>query len=86
MVADLVWDAVLIDSVWDVASIDLDAYRILRCTPKLFDFEVLLDPLEEQFHAPFVLVELRNQFCRCLQIVRQEMYLKPSSGSSMMSF
>ena len=33
---------------------------ILSCTPELFDFEVLLESLEEQLYLPTVLVEVSN--------------------------
>ena len=34
----------------------LDADSILRCSPELLDSQMLLDPFEEQFHAPSVAV------------------------------
>jgi hypothetical protein len=38
-------------------AIDLYPHGILACTPKFLDFEVLLEPLVEQFHLPSVLVQ-----------------------------
>ena len=45
----------------DDGDIDLRLHGILRSAPELLDFEVLLQPLEEQLYLPAVLVELRNQ-------------------------
>ena len=47
-------------AVSDYGTIDLDAHGILRCTPKLLDAQVLLNPFEEQLHAPSVAVKLRD--------------------------
>lgn len=58
--------------VSEYGTIDLDAYCILRRSPELFDAQVLLDPLEEQFHAPPVAVELGNCLGRGGQVVGQE--------------
>ncbi len=32
----------------------LDTYSILRCSPKGFDFKMLLDPFKEEFHLPTI--------------------------------
>ena len=40
--------------------VNLYSDSILSCTPELFDFEVLLEPLEEQLYLPTVLVEVSN--------------------------
>ena len=47
-------------------SIDLDSYGVFSGAPELLDFEVLLEPFEEQLYLPTVLVEFcdlqRSQF------------------------
>lgn len=50
-------------AVSDYGTIDLDAHGILRCAPELLDAQVLLNPFEEQLHAPSVAVKLRDCLC-----------------------
>ena len=45
--------------------INLYSDSVLGCTPELFDFEVLLEPLEEQLYLPTVLVEVSNLQTTC---------------------
>ena len=42
---------------------DLNLHGVLRRAPELLDFQVLLQPLEEQFHQPTILVEFGNPAC-----------------------
>ena len=39
---------------------NLSFYRVTTSSEKMFDSEVLFDPLEEQLHVPPALVELSN--------------------------
>ena len=59
-------------AVSDYGTIDLDAHGILRCTPKLLDAQVLLNPFEEQLHAPSVAVKLRDFLNWSRQVIGQE--------------
>lgn len=43
--------------------VNLYSDSILGCAPEFLDFEVLLEPLEEQLYLPAVLVELGNLQC-----------------------
>ena len=45
---------------------------ILSSAPELLDFEVLLEPLEEQFYLPAILVEVGNQQSSQFHCVGQE--------------
>ena len=49
-------------TVSNYGTIDLDSHGILRGAPKLLDAQVMLNPFEEQLHAPSVAVKL----CDCL--------------------
>ena len=40
--------------------VNLYSDSVLGSSPELFDFEVLLEPLEEQLNLPTVLVEVSN--------------------------
>ena len=42
---------------------DLNLHGVLRRAPELLDFQVLLQPLEEQLHQPAILVEFGNPAC-----------------------
>ena len=59
------------EAVGTDGSVNLYSDSILSCTPEFLDFEVLLEPLEEQFYLPTVLVEVGNlqssQFHRICQ-------------------
>ena len=44
------------EAISDYGTIYLDAYSIFGSAPEFLDFEVLLDPFEEKFYAPSVLV------------------------------
>ena len=48
------------ETVGTDGSVNLYSDSILSCTPEFFDFEVLLEPLEEQLYLPTVLVEVSN--------------------------
>ena len=48
-------------AISDDGDIYLRLYGILRSAPELLDFEMLLQPLEEQLDLPAVLVELCDQ-------------------------
>ena len=52
--------------------VNLYSDSILSCTPELFDFEVLLEPLEEQLYLPTVLVEVSNLQSSQFHCVSQE--------------
>ena len=47
--------------------VNLYSDSILSCAPEFLDFEVLFEPLEEQFYLPTILVKIGNlqcgQFC-----------------------
>ena len=45
---------------------------VLCSAPELLDFEVPLEPLEEQFYLPTVLVEISNLQCSQFHCVSQE--------------
>ena len=51
---------------------DLRLHRILALAQKCLDSEMLLDPLEEQFHLPALPVQLRDQFGCQRKIVGQK--------------
>ena len=42
---------------------DLNLHGIFRRAPELLDFQVLLQPLEEQLHQPAILVEFGHTAC-----------------------
>ena len=46
------------EAISDYGTIDLDTDGILGDPPELLDTQMLLDPFEEQFHAPPVAVKL----------------------------
>ena len=56
----------------DDGDIDLRLYGVFRCAPELLDSEVLLEPLEEQFYLPPVLVKFCDQHGRQPEGVGQE--------------
>ena len=73
--ASLQFHIVLYDchkTISDYGTADLDANSILRCSPGFLDTQMLLDPFEEQFHAPSIAVEIGNCFGRRRQIVGQK--------------
>ena len=43
-------------AISNYGTVYLDAYCILRCSPEFLDAQMLLDPFEEQLHAPSVAV------------------------------
>ena len=45
---------------------------VLSCAPEFLDFEVLLEPLEEQFYLPTILVEVGNLQCSQFHCISQE--------------
>ncbi len=51
---------------------DLRLDRVLGCAAESLDAQVLLDPLEEQFHAPACLVQLGDDQRRQRCVVGQE--------------
>ena len=48
------------EAISDYGTIYLDAYSIFGSAPEFLDFEVLLDPFEEQFNTPAIAIKLRN--------------------------
>ena len=46
------------EAVGTDGSVNLYPDSVLSSAPELFDFEMLLEPLEEQFYLPTVLVEV----------------------------
>lgn len=57
-------------TVSDYSTIDLDSNDILAGIPKLLNLEVLLEPLEEQFYTPTIMVKFCDEECRKYKIVR----------------
>ena len=53
-------------------NIDLYPHCILRSTPKLLNLEVLLEPFEEQFYLPAILVEFGNNNRRNVSCIRKK--------------
>ena len=51
---------------------DLRLHGILRGAIKALDVEVLLDPLEKQFHLPAAAIQLRDSQWRQREVVGQE--------------
>jgi hypothetical protein len=51
---------------------NLSLDSVLGCAKECFYAQVLFDPLEEQFHLPSALVELRNDQCRKVEVVGQK--------------
>jgi len=51
---------------------NLRLHRVLAGTQKLLDAQMLLDPLEEQFHLPAILIKLGNHRCRQRRVVGQK--------------
>ena len=51
---------------------DLALHGVLRSAVEAFDPQVLLDPLEEQFHLPALLVEFGDGCCGEREIVGEE--------------
>src|SRR5690606_7209287 len=51
---------------------DLAFHSVFRGAVEAFDPQMLLDPFEEQFHLPALLVELGDGCCRDLEIVGEE--------------
>ena len=45
------------ETICDYCDVNLYSHRILSVTPKGFHSEMLLDPMEEQFHLPSLLVQ-----------------------------
>ena len=58
------------EAVCDDGNMYLDTHSILRLTPKAFNLEMLLDPLEKQLHLPSVLVEQGDVLCTEEEVVR----------------
>ena len=52
--------------------VNLYSDSILSCSPEFFNLEVLLEPLEEQFYLPTVLVEVSNLQSSQFHCVSQE--------------
>lgn len=52
--------------------VDLDADGVLGLTPELFYLQMLLDPLEEEFYLPAVLVEVGYGYRLDVQSVGEE--------------
>ena len=59
-------------TVSNYGTIDLYPNRILASTPELLNFEVLLEPLEEQFYAPTITVKFGDNECGEYKVVFQE--------------
>ena len=52
------------EAIGDYGDMDLNLHGVLRHPPELLDFQVLLQPLEEQLHQPTVFVEFGHTACR----------------------
>ena len=52
--------------------VNLYSDSILSCAPELLDFEVLLEPLEEQFYLSTVLIEVGNLLCSQFHCIGKE--------------
>ncbi len=63
-------------AISNYGTIDLKTNGIFRSSPKLLDFKVLLNPFEEQFHAPTISIEQGNQFCRCSDVIGKKDVLR----------
>ena len=59
-------------AVSNYGTIDLYAYSVFWCSPKLLNFEVLFYPFEEQLNTPSVSIKQWYQFRRWVKTVRQE--------------
>jgi hypothetical protein len=51
---------------------DLRPHRVLRCSVKRLDPEILFDPPEEQFNLPAELIELGDRLGGLKKVVRQK--------------
>ena len=51
---------------------NLNLHRVRRSAPKALDPQMLLDPFEEQFDLPTLMVDSRYGLCGNLKIVRDE--------------
>lgn len=51
------------EAIGDDGYMDLNLHGIFRRAPELLDFQVLLQPLEEQLHQPAILVEFGHTAC-----------------------
>ena len=60
------------EAVGTDSRVNLYSESILSCTPEFLDFEVLLEPLEEQLNLPTILVEVGNLQCCEFHCVSQE--------------
>ena len=58
------------EAVCDDGNVYLYAHSIFRLAPETFNLKMLLDPLEEQFHLPPVLVEQGDVLCTEEEVVR----------------
>jgi hypothetical protein len=57
------------DEKGDQGDGNLNAHGVLRDADEVPDFQGLLDPAKEQFDLPALLVEVRDLFSRCVQVV-----------------
>ena len=60
------------ETVGTNSRVDLYSDSVLSSSPELLDFEVLLEPLKEQFYLPTVLIEVGNLLCSQFHGVGQE--------------
>ena len=58
------------DTVCDDGNMNLNAHGIVTLSPERLDLEMLLDPFEEQFDLPSVLVKERDVLGSKIEIVR----------------
>ena len=60
------------DEEGDQGDVDLDFHGVFADAEEVFDFEVLLDPFEEQLDLPALFVERGDLFGRGLEVVGDE--------------
>ena len=57
------------ETVCDNGDMYLDTHRIFTCSPKRFDFKMLLNPFEEQLYLPSVFVKKSYVLCLKIEVV-----------------
>ena len=60
------------ETVGTNSRVDLYSDSVLSSSPELLDLEVLLEPLEEQFYLPTILIEIGNLLCSQFHCIGQE--------------
>ena len=57
------------ETIGDDGNMDLYSNGVLRFAPKGFDFEVLFNPFEKQFHLPAITIKQGDVLSREVEIV-----------------